>query len=71
MQLVERFHAEATDGRVVEILKWGSKSVIHGDEGARGQAQTIYATVEGWRCRPSIDGSYTVIPSGVNVRRIG
>ena len=71
MQLVERFHAEANDGRIVEILKWASRSVIHGDGGVRGQVHTIYATVQGWLCRPSPDGSYTVIPSGMNVRRIG
>lgn len=70
MQLIERFQAAALDGRVVEILKWGP-SEVHGDGGARnGQAPTFYATVGGWRCDPTRDGGYTIVPSGVSVRRV-
>jgi hypothetical protein len=71
MQLVERFRAEGHDGRVVEILKWGP-SAIYSDDGWRnGQTPAIYATVEGWRCDPTEDGGYTIMPSGVSVRRVG
>ena len=71
MQLIERFKAAARDGRVVEILKWGP-SDVHSDDGARnGQAPSIYATVQGWRCDPTRDGGYTIAASGVSVRRVG
>lgn len=68
MQVIERFHAEADDGRVVEILKWGPSADGHGER--NGQAPTIYATVEGWRCAPTQNGEYTIVSPGVNVRRV-
>ena len=71
MQLIERFQAQAQDGRVVEILKWGPSAIDDGNGERAGQAPTIYATVGGWRCDPTRDGGYIIVSSGVRVRRVG
>jgi hypothetical protein len=71
VQVIERFQAQANDGRVVEILKWGPSVVDDGNREPTGQAPTIYATVGGWRCDPTRDGGYLIVSSGVKVRRVG
>jgi hypothetical protein len=69
MQVLERFRAQADDGRVVEILKWGARRWF-GIPSAEDQGGHIYSTLDGWRCRPTAEGGF-VTASGVNVRRVG
>jgi hypothetical protein len=69
MQLIERFQAEATDGRVVEILKWGPAAA--GEATMRDRMRTLYSTLQGWRVDPQPDGdSYTIPSFGLTVRRL-
>ena len=69
MQLIERFHAEAADGRVVEILKWVPASAAEATTG--NGMRTLYSTLQGWRVDPEPDAeSYTIPSFGLTVRRL-
>ena len=69
MQLIERFQAEATDGRVVEILKWAPASAAGAT--MRDRMRALYSTLQGWRVDPQPDGdSYTIPSFGLTVRRL-
>jgi hypothetical protein len=69
MQLIERFQAEATDGRVVEILKWAPLSAA--EPTMRDRMRALYSTLQGWRVDPQPDGdSYTIQSFGLTVHRV-
>jgi hypothetical protein len=69
MQLIERFHAQAADGRVVEILKWAPASAAEAT--MRDRMRALYSTLQGWRVHPQPDGdSYTIPSFGLTVRRL-
>jgi hypothetical protein len=69
MQLIERFHAEAADGRVVEILKWAPASAAEAT--VRNRMWALYSTLQGWRVDPQPDDdSYTIPSFGLTVRRL-
>lgn len=69
MHLIERFHAKATDGRMVEILKWVAESETEAT--IHDRLRAMYATLQGWRVHPQGDGDSFTIPSvGLTVRRL-
>lgn len=68
MQLIERFQGAASDGCLVEILKWGS--IISGGGGEPAGHEPLDSTLNGSCCQPTTDGRFLIVPSGVNVRRI-
>lgn len=72
MQLIERFQAEGTDGRIVEILKWAPAETTEAiDEPiVRDRMREFYSTLQGRRVVPEPDGDWYSIPSvGLMVRR--
>jgi hypothetical protein len=69
MQLIERFHAETADGRVVEILKWAPAEAA--EPTVSDGLRALYSTLQGWRVDPEPDAeSYTIPSFGLTVRRL-
>jgi hypothetical protein len=72
MQLVERFQAEATDGRIVEILKWAPAGLAQagGRTNRRERLAVLYATVHGWRVHQRSEDTFVIPSAGVTLRRL-
>jgi hypothetical protein len=67
MHVIDRFAAEASDGRMVEILKWGSDAETSTDVVAFDDA--VYSTLTGRRVTPTTDDQYVISALGITVRR--
>jgi len=67
MQVIDRFAAETSDGRMVEILKWGSDAETSTEMVVRDSA--VYSTLTGRRVTPTTDDQYLIAALGITVRR--